>query len=311
MKKLISMAVALVLVALGLLSGLSAFAAGGIPGYSVYASTSEQDELFELIQNRSDFKVFLDQQNITVEKESITPVYTVDLERYVENEHFFLEPECIRSNGAPEAESGNVYIAKTLTVDGGYGGNLKFYVEEDYAFLLNFTPSAATSDNAVPAALTMASCYYEDHAERIKGILGTEGLIPADSVRFVDIPYLGNAFYIHYEDTEVIIYTGYEGIASDTAVEVRGELLDEAKEYYLKQEEQRREYEEWQREHPGEELSYTGGGSGVAISEWTEAPAEEKNGDYSGLWIILAAALVVTLIAVLFHRIRARKTEPR
>ncbi len=49
MKKLISMAVALVLVALGLLSGLSAFAAGGIPGYSVYASTSEQDELFELI----------------------------------------------------------------------------------------------------------------------------------------------------------------------------------------------------------------------------------------------------------------------
>lgn len=312
MKKSIGMAVALVLViALGLSGGLSVFAAEGIPGDSVYASISEQDELFELIQNHSDFKSFLDQQGITVEKDSITSVYTLDLDEYANTEQFSLEPLCINSKGKPKKESGNVYAAKTQTTSNTFGGNLKFYVEDDYAFLLGFTPSAETYDNAVPNAFTMASCDYEDHAERIKDILGTEGLIPADSVRYVEIPYLGTAFYIQYEEFEVIVYLGYEGIASDTAVEVRGELLDEAKEYHLKQEAQRREYEEWKREHPGEEWSYTGGGGGAALSGRTEAPKEEKQYNYSGLWFIIAAALVVTLIAVLFHRIRARKTDPR
>ena len=67
MKKPIGMAVALVLViALGLSGGLSVFAAEGIPGDSVYASISEQDELFELIQNHSDFKAFLDHSDIFI-----------------------------------------------------------------------------------------------------------------------------------------------------------------------------------------------------------------------------------------------------
>ena len=180
MKKSIGMAVALVLViALGLSGGLSVFAAEGIPGDSVYASISEQDELFELIQNHSDFKAFLDQQGITVEKDSITPVYTLDLDEYANTEQFSLEPLCINSKGKPKKESGNVYAAKTQTTSNTFGGNLKFYVEDDYAFLLGFTPSAETYDNAVPNAFTMASCDYEDHAERIKDILGTEGLIPA------------------------------------------------------------------------------------------------------------------------------------
>ena len=102
MKKSIGMAVALVLViALGLSGGLSVFAAEGIPGDSVYASISEQDELFELIQNHSDFKSFLDQQGITVEKDSITLVYTLDLDEYANTEQFSLEPLCINSKGKP------------------------------------------------------------------------------------------------------------------------------------------------------------------------------------------------------------------
>lgn len=265
------------------------YAKSTIPGDSVYVSEDERGKLIEIIQTNSDFKDFLKQQGLTLETDSLTPVYTIDLDDYGLTETLFIKPFQINPISTSELETGNVYIVKTITESNTFGGNLQFYVENGAAFLLNFTPSEITYKKEIPDAFTMASCYYEDHAERIKGLLEFEDTVPPSCVRYVIISSLGPAFFVQYNEKEVVILVGYEQFFSDTIMNVNSDLLTAARDYHLQQEEQRRQIEEWQKEHPNESL----GGGEASISSTTVNNATKKN---SIIFVCVTTVLVAVFV---------------
>ncbi len=259
-------------------------------GGSVYASPGEQAAIAEMIGENGDFTAVLAALGVTVAEESITPVYTVDLEACAAAGKFSLEPWTA-------AGTGRIYAAKTLTAAGEYAGNLRFGVAEGKAEFLGYSPSAAAREPEVPGAWTPASCFWADHADRAMALLGLREAIPEEAVRYV-VFRLGNGFCITLGETEVILWEGYEslpeGVPAEEMTEV-GKLLEEAAAL-------RREGEEPQGERPeeatggsaadrnGGAASETGDGAGRA------APARLR---YSRqISVALCAVLVLAAAAV-------------
>ena len=268
----------------------------------VYASPEERAAIAEMIGANEDFTALLAALGITVVGESVTPVYAVDLEDFGATGELRPEPVILADRG------GRVYVAKTLDAAGEYGGNLKFSVADGAAEFLGFTPSAAVSEGEVPGAWTPASCFWADHAERARTLLGLTEPIPEEAVLYVELR-LGSGFLVRCGEIEVIVWQGYEqvpeGVPVGEVTEVRGELLEKAVEY-------RREAEERRKEHPGEGSSATGGSTGGADGGAAAPAAAGQSPKPRARWaaqlsLVLCAALVLAAAAAVFGIVRSRR----
>ena len=230
-----------------------------------YASSAEQDAIYELLQQDSfDFKKSLELRSLTVVKESIAPVYTVDLLDYAETGVFKIVPTNGEYRPASTPSNSKFYVAKLVTASGEYGGKIIFSIEDDgVARFSDFSPATASAGKGY-----QASCSYADHALRIKYILDTKDFVSQYDVKYVNLGYMGDFFYIETDGKEYLIPIGKampdDGtfVSAETINRILSfeELKSIADEYWQAEEERRIFVETWKKEHPGEEMpAFTGG----------------------------------------------------
>lgn len=234
----------------------------------IYATGSDQETIYKLLQKDSfDFKKSLDSLSLTVVKESISPVYTIDLLEYAETGVINVKPSLAGKESTDNKNNrGNVYIAKTITTQQEFGGNIMFYVEDNVAYSMFFTPSDKTNN----VSRYQASCSYADHAVRIQNRLKEDKFVSVYDIKYVIINSVGDFFYISNNKHNTLIPVGYiSSDASDlgftaqvdTLIHVDSDLktladnrLEEHKAFIRKK-------EQWEKEHPGELWDYTGDNS--------------------------------------------------
>ena len=108
----------------------------------VYTTKSIQESFYQLTQNDSfDYFKALEYDNLKIVKES-----TVDMQEYAESGQFDLKPmvKGLKQN----TNAGNVYIAKVVTAENAYGGNIMFYIEVEVAYNIRFTPSITLEESS-------------------------------------------------------------------------------------------------------------------------------------------------------------------
>jgi len=239
------------------------------PGYAnsdesksmVYASGEQLDELYELLQKDSyDFHKALEVYSLIVVKESITPIYTIDLLDYARTGKLKIVPLWKSHTGLSGNGKGNAYIAKTLTADGKYGGNIMFYVENGVAYNMLYTPSEySPSWPEGVEGYYSASASYADHALRIANIMNEKDFISAYDVKYVVIDMVGEFFYINNSKYSTLVSIGQMSTdksnqSSDIVDYHMGtgdELLTLAKKQLAQYEAFLKEKAEWEAANPG------------------------------------------------------------
>lgn len=229
--------------------------ASGEPGGSVYASQEEQEYIYACSQNElSNVRSLLERYGIRLLKETITPVYTLDMLAFAANDVF----EILPAEFSIVSDSRQVYLAKTVSANNDFAGNICFCIEDGVAQLLNLNPSNIIEDYKDNATF-QASCSYADHASRIAALLGSDEIIPPENVRFVHLNgyqlSYGDCFYVSIDGEGYFIPVGsisteYVSAAVDKAI-----TMSELKAMALEDEEKYNEHtiamEEWRKEHPG------------------------------------------------------------
>jgi hypothetical protein len=248
----------------------SLFAAKGseMPGVSVYGTKAEQDTVYEAVQNPGGLNAFLDNNKITIIKESITPVYVASLYEYAETGVFTIRPETRRDNEI-------AYRAKTVTANGAFAGNMKFYVLDGVAYMSSFTPNRVPGFSFEPSYgfegnESLVSYSYADHAKRVQSLTGRESFVPVSKVRYVGVEGLGNVFYVNDGKTEALVYIdGDGGVFSQgpgEIVYVGKELKKAANEKLAERKASLKRKAEWEAANPGKAWSFTGSGGAAAAS---------------------------------------------
>ena len=230
----------------------------------VYADRTTQDEIYPMLNDPTfDYYALLRNKNLTVVKESIMPIYTASVLDFAESGEFRVVPL------TQEPEGGNVYIAKVVTADGELAGNLSFWISNNTAHgglfeICNVILSAYPEGGQ----FYPASCSYADHAERIQKIFNYPTFIPVDKVKFISLDRIAEGFLIQNEETFYIVPLGViketQQTESDYVLTMSdlAELASAyAEDYYQTMEEKAK----WEKEHPGEQWSYTGGGFGSPV----------------------------------------------
>ncbi|MBR5278635.1 MAG: hypothetical protein IKU23_05140 [Clostridia bacterium] len=182
----------------------------------VYAPKSVQDFLYQATQSEDfDQYDFLKSLNLSIVKETITKVYTLDFLEYSVTNHFELKPSVV-SNRASEEEQreGNEYIAKLVTADGEHAGNI-FLHKIGNVVSGDIDPAPILQEHFSDTRFRQ-SCSYADHAERIKQILGTEEFVSAADVAFIRQSNIGLCFLINHQGKQVAIPIGYYNPALET-----------------------------------------------------------------------------------------------
>jgi len=316
-----------------------------LPGESVYASPTDQDAIYRIIGNSEDFIKRLDNTygGMSVVKESITPVYWADFLEYALTGVFEIRPAVMVGGHLEENSSNkepNYFVAKVLTPDGAYAGDIGFYVEGNIATLANISPSQQLIRRAIDKGLlpsdiyvplgnpTVSETYYADRAEQIHISSNRDSAIPTSEVRFVSVSYLGDVFYVNDGETEFLVglvgslplelsepiwydIFGYEpnGIAyvDDDLKAIAEKALRGNKELMA-------EIAAWEAAHPGERYDYHGGGGGLSLLGSTlddgQANLKSNFGDPStpSLGVIIGAisGSLLLVAAAAFILLRAR-----
>lgn len=302
MKRLLGMVVLLSVCALLAVTALAA--ESGSPD-------EEREAVYALIAEDDEMDRYLAYDGVTVVKESILPIYVLDLAHFAETGEFLAEPFV-------RGDQEKMYIAKTVTADGSYGGNLRFYVEDGKAYYSGLSPSAATiAEGGVAGAYTLGSCAYLDHAEDIREQLGADGIIPESEVRYV-MTDLGNGYYFLYQRKEYFSYIGYEQgpVTGAILVEVQGKMLDDARNLQNSRSERPESGDGSETGGGMTGGTYTGtsnqnGGSGSQTvgsgSQTVGGKKPEKNTGIYKYMIIAAMLILAVLIAVIRIRRKRRK----
>ncbi|MBE6552525.1 MAG: hypothetical protein E7665_10410 [Ruminococcaceae bacterium] len=292
----------------------------------VYADKKTQNELYSML-NSSTFDLYaaLQADNLMIVKESITRVYTISLLKYAQSGSFEVEP---MTSGV---DKNSVYIAKVVTSDGAYAGNISFYVNNNTAYNLLFSPSPVLSDYyaGVENPRYIASCSYADHAQRIQGMVNRSSFVPVENVKYIVIDNVTQGFLVEDEKTFNIIPAGYMSTERFNTVDVNltsSDLSDLASEYLENYNKQMKEREEWASKHPNEEWSFTGAYlspiiSGVSavdninnIYEYLNIPMndlpKEDTSPYiiSAIFAVLCFAVFLTTIFVI-KKVKSRKRK--
>jgi len=145
------LALLLTIIGGGIMFSADAFASDSdrVPGESVYASRSECNRIYEIVQKSDDFMKILDYDGTHILSETIMPIYVADFLDYAETGVFKIRPD--------EVFPGiNVYYAKTVTAEGLFAGNMKFYIEDGIAHSLGFVPTPASTTSRPPS--TRSAC---------------------------------------------------------------------------------------------------------------------------------------------------------
>lgn len=231
----------------------------------VYASGEQLDEIYELLQDDSfNEKKSLEIDSLTILKESITPVYTIDLLECARSQEISIKPMWKSHTGLESDGSGNVYIAKLITSDKQFAGSIIFYIENGVAYRTYVSYSEYAPDWNCKSY--DASPSYADHAARIADILGEDDFVSVYDVKYVLINDLGSFFYVNNGKHNKLISTGYI-YTEDASKSIHGmnysmdtttELLNIANDYLAKYEAHLKRVAEWEAAHPGERWNTTG-----------------------------------------------------
>lgn len=234
----------------------------------VYASGEQLNQIYEALQKDSyDFKNALEIDSLTIVKESITLVYTLNMLEYAKSGKLNVVPMWCSHTGLESRGNGNVYIAKTITSDKQYGGNIMFYIENGVAYNLNYSPSEYSPMWEKAGGMYPASSSYADHAARISSALKETNFVSVHDVKYVVIDSVGEFFYVSNAKHNDLISTGYVSTNAsnkpietiDYSIDATEELLNIAKDYSDKTEAYLKEKAEWEAMHPGEIWDVTGG----------------------------------------------------
>ncbi len=231
----------------------------------VYASNGQREKIYNLAQNDPELSEILNFCEVSIVKQTIAPLYTVDILEYARTGDFELVRTYVYNEGGERAEYQDVYIAKTMTKTGEFGGNIRIYVVNGRVDWVRYEPSLAVENYPSDAMrlqeglkkerYEFASCSYADHAARIQNILGKEDFVSPLDVKLVVIE--GGARFFYVESERVLIPVGAlseeaEENVQDSIVtlEELKEKSDEVLESYNKA---LAEKAEWEEAHPGEE----------------------------------------------------------
>ena len=194
-------------------------------GESVYASPSEQDAIYEIIENSEHFINMLKKDGIRVVKESITPIYQVNFLEYARTGIFEIKPVVAVegridwTSDSTRSEPSNYFAAKMVTSEGWFAGDIWFYVENGVArvtcgleskqfmsYLISIGELNLDLDMVLRSnSPTVSTVYYADHVEQISAFAGR--VVPADEVRLVMVSNVATVFYINDGKTEGLVST--------------------------------------------------------------------------------------------------------
>lgn len=225
----------------------------------VYASEDVRETLYAATQEES-FDCFniLELYGWKIVKESITVVYTIDMEELADNGKLVVEP-----GFDEDTDDGRAYIAKLVDEEGEYVGNLGLKIEDGIAFghFYDGTPETQAQNGKY-----RASSSYADHAVRIQNMLKTPDFVSVYDVKYIQVSRVGWFFYIENQDEPVMIPVGYVNVEPSDNTE-NWWTVEKLKEQVGIIVEWKRELkafkEAWEAEHPGEAFSYAIGGPSV------------------------------------------------
>ena len=257
----------------------------------VYISNDKRESVYQATQ-KEDFAYYklFKKFDIHVVKESITPVFTIDIYEYAQSDKFSIKPFYQElpsmSNTQQQTDDiqGNYYVAKTVTSDGRFAGNIWFSVYDNivighFTFSDNFKISDIFGDeDEYDDIRYQSSSSYADHAERIKNLLNREEFVSPYDVKLVAADGIGCCFYINDEQGEYFIpigyqfYEGYEDQDPKLKYNVcltAADIKEKAIEQYERHLDYMARKEAWEKEHPGETYLAVGGtGSADSISSY-------------------------------------------
>ena len=228
----------------------------------VYASEDVRETLYAATQEES-FDCFniLELYGWKIVKESITVVYTIDMEELADNGKLVVEP-----GFDEDTDDGRVYIAKLVDEEGEYVGNLGLKIEDGIVFghFYDGTPETQAQNGKY-----RASSSYADHAVRIQNMLKTPDFVSVYDVKYIQVSRVGWFFYIENQDEPVMIPVGYVNVEPSDNTE-NWWTVEKLKEQVGIIVEWKRELkafkEAWEAEHPGEAFSYAIGGPSVTTA---------------------------------------------
>ncbi len=167
-----------------------------------YASSEQQDLIYDRIMSSEELKAELEAGSLTVIKESIAPMYGIDLAEYSKNGE-------LKAEHKPTVVGDDwIYMAKVITEKGDFAANLRLYIGDDsfsYSFIESY--AYAVAENISDDYWYLESWSYADHAEEIKNILGSDKIIPASDVKYTTTA-IGDFFFIDNEQYKVLIPIG-------------------------------------------------------------------------------------------------------
>ena len=288
----------------------------------VYASEDVRETLYAATQKESfDCYKKLERYGWKIVKESITVVYTIDMEELADNGKLIVEP-----GFDEDTDDGRVYIAKLVDEEGEYVGNLGLKIEDGIAFghFYDGNPETQAQNGKY-----RASSSYADHAVRIQNMLKTPDFVSVYDVKYIQVSRVGWFFYIENQDEPVMIPVGYVNVEPSNV-----EPSDNTENWWtvekLKEQvgiivEWKRELkafkEAWEAEHPGEAFSYAIGGPSVTTAAGGCGPIDNilnideylgiGNESQNKLPLICGVLAVIVLLAIgagLYYR-KCRKSK--
>ena len=311
-------------VCLAMLFALASVAVGAAASDEmVYASRDVRETLYAATQEES-FNLFkaLKNRGWKIVEESITVMYTIDMEELADNGNLVVKPVFDE-----DADDGGVYVAKLVNDEGEYVGNLSFTIEDGIAFghLLDGTPETQAQNGKYGA-----SCSYADHAVRIQNILKESEFVSVYDVKYIAVDYIGQFFYIENRDEAILIPVGYVYVNAEQDVEPS----DNAENWWTAEKLRvqvdkivnwKREIEAfaeaWKAEHPGEAYTHTIGGPPVSAAVVSCGPIDNilNIDEYLGIGtesqtklpLICGIVAVIVLLAIgagLYYRKHRKST---
>ena len=240
------------------------------PRDMVYAPPQVQDYLYDLIQTEleseeySHIKKILIENNCKIIKESIAPLYELDILEYARSGNIKIVPYSQRNHERDVLFQ--CYVAKVVMPNGEFAGNLKFFARDGKVIfdMLNKGYELDVSNREHYRQYTI-SIDYADHAERIRKILDRDDYVSVTNVKTVYVPCYGSVFWIdNGSEFPIIIPCSFEPNVNhkdydyETAVSLTDTIITESELYATAQnelslyEDYYKQVERWESEHPGE-----------------------------------------------------------
>ena len=275
----------------------------------------QQEIIYNTIINNSDneLKSVITIDHMSIVKESIIPMYIMDVYSYAETGVLKIYPEVYELNNSEI----NVFQVDLMTDDGKYGGVIQFYIKDGKAYHLLEIPShhKLMKEGTEPANKNYEIINgYFTNVENVKKVLKIENISDRDEkdIRYVTVEELREKYFCVDCGNRLLM-------VSPARIDKNGDLmqpyyfyddeafLQRAKEALTEYKEGQIFYEEWTKEHPGELYTYVGG-PGAVISnndnELTTIPSKEKS-----KWLIVLLLIVCISIIMMAGYIIIKKKK--